>query len=779
MASSVLSATQLTFTSDGTDVNARITATNDTFTFTSNGGAPTDPVALANIVSTQIQNGTSGNGHLITSASTVADLAFILPTIQGSSGTVLANDGSGNLSWTPVSGVFRFKDPVVVATTTDITLTSPATTSIDGVTIVNGDRILVKDGSTANPGGVNGSSIDNGIWVYNSATTDYSRAIDLDTGDSAAGVLVVATSGTTNADTLFLCDTDSGSDIVGTDALTFSAIGSTTPASGSAGDVQFAGSDNTFNSATAAGDTTSYNFAVSGDNGTLTVGSSTNASGAGTFSINGTTGVNVNDAGSSLAMNAGTGNGTGSGGNATISGGNSGGGATGNGGGTTLSGGDAVSTNGTGGGVSVTSGTGSGTGTGGGVTVTSGTGGATGTGGAVTVTAGSGGATSGTGGAINVTSGSATQGAGGDITVTAADGVGTNQNGGNLTMIAGSATGSGTDGQLTLGQNGNTFLWPTDAPVASEVLTVTSFAANVATLEWAPSGGGSSSVGTLGEVQFADGSGGFESASVDYTETRLTYTATGPAATLQAGNAAAGATGAGSLTILGNNSAAASGFAGSAINLTAGNGDGAAAGGDVALLSGTPGVTGVGGDISLTAGPGGSTSGNGGNITMAVGTVTSGTAGSFTLTGGDSSNTTTGFVYEAQDGTDLVTIVNGNITATNATTGTLVVNGGAGFSGDVYGTTFNATSDVRFKENFGKINDPLSKILAIDGCTYDWKDKRMSQKRQIGLLAQQLEEVGLGDVVTGTEESKSINYMALIPIMIEAIKELAQDVYKD
>ncbi len=66
-------------------------------------------------------------------------------------------------------------------------------------------------------------------------------------------------------------------------------------------------------------------------------------------------------------------------------------------------------------------------------------------------------------------------------------------------------------------------------------------------------------------------------------------------------------------------------------------------------------------------------------------------------------------VYEAQDGTvRLVTIVNGNVTSTSVTTGTMVLNGGVGFSGDVYGTTFK------------KI-----KILSIDGYTYNWKDKKM------------------------------------------------------
>lgn len=50
-------------------------------------------------------NATNGNNVSIASGATASSHGYILPTAQGATNTVLTNDGSGNLSWDPVSGV--------------------------------------------------------------------------------------------------------------------------------------------------------------------------------------------------------------------------------------------------------------------------------------------------------------------------------------------------------------------------------------------------------------------------------------------------------------------------------------------------------------------------------------------------------------------------------------------------------------------------------------------------------------------------------------------------
>jgi hypothetical protein len=137
--------------------------------------------------------------------------------------------------------------------------------------------------------------------------------------------------------------------------------------------------------------------------------------------------------------------------------------------------------------------------------------------------------------------------------------------------------------------------------------------------------------------------------------------------------------------------------------------------------------------------------------------------------------TNAGFIFQNSASTVVATVLSSAQNATSQTTGTLRVSGGAGFTQDVYAQTFNAVSDARYKKNITKLSDPLAKLMSIEGYEYEWKDDNLnSGKKQLGVLAQQLEAVGLSDIVTGTEDKKAVNYAALVPLLIEAIKELAK-----
>jgi hypothetical protein len=100
------------------------------------------------------------------------------------------------------------KDSVRVATTTDISLTGNQI--IDGVTLSDGDRVLVKDQTNQE---------ENGIYVYNSAGA-WTRALDLDEFPEAPGAFAFVEEGTTNADTGWLSSTDRGG-VLDTDPITF------------------------------------------------------------------------------------------------------------------------------------------------------------------------------------------------------------------------------------------------------------------------------------------------------------------------------------------------------------------------------------------------------------------------------------------------------------------------------------------------------------------------------------------------------------------------------
>jgi len=118
------------------------------------------------------------------------------------------------------------------------------------------------------------------------------------------------------------------------------------------------------------------------------------------------------------------------------------------------------------------------------------------------------------------------------------------------------------------------------------------------------------------------------------------------------------------------------------------------------------------------------------------------------------------------------------------------------FQGNVTVTgTFSNPSDERFKENVQPFRNALSKIKLINVHTFNFiqmaEEKKLvlPEGEQIGLIAQELEDI-LPQLVThevhtydknedieGAEkemekiEYKGINYIGLIPVLIEAIKE--------
>ena len=81
----------------------------------------------------------------------------------------------------------------------------------------------------------------------------------------------------------------------------------------------------------------------------------------------------------------------------------------------------------------------------------------------------------------------------------------------------------------------------------------------------------------------------------------------------------------------------------------------------------------------------------------------------------------------------------------------------------------NINSDARLKANIISLGATLSKLLQIDGKTYTMK-KDVNHKKKIGLLAQDIEKV-FPELVTETNDIKSVNYQGLVPVLINAMKE--------
>lgn len=85
--------------------------------------------------------------------------------------------------------------------------------------------------------------------------------------------------------------------------------------------------------------------------------------------------------------------------------------------------------------------------------------------------------------------------------------------------------------------------------------------------------------------------------------------------------------------------------------------------------------------------------------------------------------------------------------------------------------TLSQNSDERLKTDIAHIDNAVSKLEQINGYTYRWKDTQLDERRQSGVLAQEIEKVFPEMVTANPEGIKTVNYSALIPYLLEAIKD--------
>jgi hypothetical protein len=158
---------------------------------------------------------TAPDGAVSLNSQKITNLAT--PTADGDAASKSYVDG--------VSQGLDIKDSVVAATTANITIATALNNgdTLDGVSLSTNDRVLVKDQSSAS---------ENGIYIVGSSPA---RADDLAAGADAAGMFTFVEQGTVNADNGFVCTSNKGSAVVGTNNLAFaqfSGAGSVTAGDG-------------------------------------------------------------------------------------------------------------------------------------------------------------------------------------------------------------------------------------------------------------------------------------------------------------------------------------------------------------------------------------------------------------------------------------------------------------------------------------------------------------------------------------------------------------------
>lgn len=86
-------------------------------------------------------------------------------------------------------------------------------------------------------------------------------------------------------------------------------------------------------------------------------------------------------------------------------------------------------------------------------------------------------------------------------------------------------------------------------------------------------------------------------------------------------------------------------------------------------------------------------------------------------------------------------------------------------------TTGGAPSDIRLKKDMAPLEGALDQVLRINGYRYYWKDQSKDSTLQIGVMAHELEKIYPELVKERSDHYKGVNYVGLIPVLIEAIKE--------
>ena len=149
-------------------------------------------------------------------------------------------------------------------------------------------------------------------------------------------------------------------------------------------------------------------------------------------------------------------------------------------------------------------------------------------------------------------------------------------------------------------------------------------------------------------------------------------------------------------------------------------------------------------------------------------TVNATTVNATTITGSFTGTLTSGQVTAALGYTPLSN-AGGSLSGSLAITGALTV------TGDI--TAFY-TSDARLKTDLNKIPNALDKVSKLNGYTFNWKQESGKDQtvREAGVIAQEIETVLPEAVKTREDGYKGVDYEKLVPLLIEAIKDLRAEV---
>jgi hypothetical protein len=94
----------------------------------------------------------------------------------------------------------------------------------------------------------------------------------------------------------------------------------------------------------------------------------------------------------------------------------------------------------------------------------------------------------------------------------------------------------------------------------------------------------------------------------------------------------------------------------------------------------------------------------------------------------------------------------------------------------VTASSFLYDSDKNLKENIEPIEDPLDKIMSLQGVTFDW---RKNGKHDFGFIAQEVRDL-IPEIVRKdrSRDTLTVDYAKIIPFLVEAIKIQQEEIFE-
>ena len=93
----------------------------------------------------------------------------------------------------------------------------------------------------------------------------------------------------------------------------------------------------------------------------------------------------------------------------------------------------------------------------------------------------------------------------------------------------------------------------------------------------------------------------------------------------------------------------------------------------------------------------------------------------------------------------------------------------------IWGSLFQF-SDEKLKKDIKPLANSLKRISGLNGYNYTWKSKDVDEGLQTGMLAQEVEKIFPELIAKNQKGELAVNYEGMIPHLVEAIKELQQQI---